>query len=273
MAKVDIGVDGTFAGSGRSVVRTSTGDLYAVVVDSGGELEVWYSSDGSSWAKKGSSGVSDATNCSVAIDSGDILHIAYTYSSDNVGYNTFDTLDGGDQDDAFNTAELGNDLGASAGGVAIAIDSNDIPHIAYYKRIGEHYKDGNLMHAYLDGKWIVETIDSGKSVGREPSIALTSDDKIGIAYYNQGDYHLKYAFYDGNRWSLETVEGGEYDGRGVGLEASLVFDSNDVPHIAAISSLLHESKVTGDGIETSPKIDSPLVAVRTVIQAPVVVVR
>ena len=38
MAKVDIGVDGTFPGSGRNVVRTSTGDLYAVVVDSGGEL-------------------------------------------------------------------------------------------------------------------------------------------------------------------------------------------------------------------------------------------
>ena len=82
MAKVDIGANGTFAGSGRSVVRTSTGDLYAVVVDSGGAVEVWYSADGTSWAQQ-DAGNSPATGIAAdcTIDSSDILHICLLYTS------------------------------------------------------------------------------------------------------------------------------------------------------------------------------------------------
>ena len=63
---------------GRVVVRTSTGLLYSVIVDENdASVEVWKSTDGSSWAEQ------DSTNnpagyvvCgSCAIDGNDILHI------------------------------------------------------------------------------------------------------------------------------------------------------------------------------------------------------
>lgn len=121
----------------RHLVRTSTGDLYAVFED-GGSVEVWYSADGSSWVQKdaGSSPSCRADSpVGVAIDSNDILHIVY---NDNVvnalNYITFDTLDGGAQDDAFNTEEeaIGEEDGINIYfECAITIDSNNIPHAIF----------------------------------------------------------------------------------------------------------------------------------------------
>ena len=92
----------------RPVVRTSTGDLYAVIIDdSDNDIEVWYSSDGTSWEEKDAANSPEisSTAFDVAIDSNDILHISYTHNGDAY-YVTFDKLDEGDKDDDFNIQDM-----------------------------------------------------------------------------------------------------------------------------------------------------------------------
>lgn len=115
---------------------------------------------------------------------------------------------------------------------AIAIDSNDQPHIAY--------RDDNnksLKYAVLDestNTWNIQTVDKNGNVGRNPSLELDSDDDPHITYINltsEGN-HLKYASFDGNSWNIQTVTGEETGGYN-----SLALDSSDIPHIAFLSPL------------------------------------
>ena len=59
---------------------------------------------------------------------------------------------------------------------SIAITDDGIVHIAY----GEDH----LYHAYYDGTWHIETVDSSSGVGTHASIAVDSQDKVHISYYD-----------------------------------------------------------------------------------------
>ncbi len=122
---------GELAGaSGRQVIRDSSGNLFAVVVDdTNNDLEVWKSTDeGNSWAEQDSANSPQANGspeiAAVAIDSSDNLHIAYVYLSDSVRYVDFSG--------SFGTpALILNYTGVATGdvnSVAIAVDSNNAPH-------------------------------------------------------------------------------------------------------------------------------------------------
>src|SRR5262245_13258731 len=80
----------------RNVVRTSSGTLYAVIFDDTDDgIEVWKSTDGSSWTEK------DATNNpagtdfgspACAIDTSDVIHIVYRDGNGfHIYYATFAT--------------------------------------------------------------------------------------------------------------------------------------------------------------------------------------
>ena len=65
-------------------------------------------------------------------------------------------------------------------------------------------------------------------VGRYSSIAIDSNDCPHISYSDLGNLDLKYAYWDGNSWNIETVDAaGE-----VGFTTSLALDGNDYPHIS-----------------------------------------
>jgi hypothetical protein len=74
----------------------------------------------------------------------------------------------------------------------------------------------------------VETIDSEGNVGWYSSIALDSDDRPHISYYDQTNGDLKYAYRAGESWEIETIDN-EAD---VGLHTSIALDSDDRPHIS-----------------------------------------
>ena len=114
---------------------------------------------------------------------------------------------------------------------SLALDSHDLPHIAYYDSTNE-----NLKYAYFDGTtWHIETVDSQRSVGYYASLALDSHDLPHIAYLDWTHADLKYAYFDGTNWHTETVDSQGY----VGEYASLTLDSHDLPHIAYYLSLIH----------------------------------
>ncbi|HDH04780.1 MAG TPA: choice-of-anchor D domain-containing protein [Nitrospirae bacterium] len=121
---------------------------------------------------------------------------------------------------------------------SLELDTAGRPHISYYG-------DNSLKYAYYDGaSWRIETImDSAipvsgtNVVGMYTSLALDTAGRPHISYYANSGYadamkssygDMKYAYYDGISWNIETVDNEE----NVGWWASLALDSSDNPHIS-----------------------------------------
>jgi len=113
---------------------------------------------------------------------------------------------------------------------AICLDSNDMPHILYYKNDA-----GVLRYASWDGsKWIYETIsDDNKWYGGILSMAFDKNDIPHISFYewNYGD--LMYGYKDGDKWVVQIVDGQD----DAGMFNSISLDSKGYPHIAYIHSI------------------------------------
>jgi len=79
-------------------------------------------------------------------------------------------------------------------------------------------------------EWIIETVDSSVDVGEFSSLALDSYANPHISYFNNPDYDLKYASFNGGAWQIETV-----DSEGmVGEQTSLALDSSGNPYISYV---------------------------------------
>jgi hypothetical protein len=89
---------------------------------------------------------------------------------------------------------------------SLALDHNDLPHLAY-----NSFKGGELKYAYFDGKdWVRSVLDSPIDHPNEGlrglgvSLVLDAKGNPRISYY---DLHsLKYVRFDGTKWVTEVVE-------------------------------------------------------------------
>ena len=117
---------------------------------------------------------------------------------------------------------------------SIAIANTGIVHIAYG---GDH-----LYHAYRDGNWHVEIVDSSDQVGQHASLSLDSLGNVHISYYDAVNGALKYATNASGSWQLETVDnGGNVEGY-----ISVSLDSADKVHISYIGrGLKYATNSTG----------------------------
>ena len=119
-------------------------------------------------------------------------------------------------------------------GTFIALDSQERPHVVWYDN-----GDRDLKYALKDaGSWQISTVDSQGDVGRFPSLALDSQDKPVISYFEStGDStgYVKVARWDGSQWDiqrvdkLEAVALGHFGAR---KTSSLVLDAADNPIVA-----------------------------------------
>ena len=102
---------------------------------------------------------------------------------------------------------------------SIAIGSDGTIHIVYGEK--------NLHHAYFDGTWHTEIVDSADDyyIGKYASIALDSSNNPHIVY-SQGSKEIKYAYFNGT-WHIDTIDSNAYLAYG----SSVALDASSNPHI------------------------------------------
>lgn len=163
-----------------------------------------------------------ATVSSLALDRFGNLHLAYSNREGNELRYAFR----GGQDKAWNLATVDSEGGAFD---SLAVDSHGWSHIAYNSP-----RVPGLHYAAWDGKrWQKFLIDPCKT-GHQTSIQLDSQDHARISYYREAysDRHsardLKYAFFDGKDWYIQTVD----HRPGTGRWNSIALDSAGRPYIS-----------------------------------------
>jgi len=100
---------------------------------------------------------------------------------------------------------------------SLALDNNDIPHIAYYA-------GGDLRYASrTGGVWTKETVDSAGTTGFFCSLAFDSHNKPHISYWSATGWQVKYATRPDATWQITDVAVGSY--------TSLDLDPAGHPHL------------------------------------------
>jgi len=113
--------------------------------------------------------------------------------------------------------------------VSIAVDAADHPHFAYNSR----YEDGLHYTTWNGTKWLRQIIDP-EHINYYTSIQLDQAGHPRISYYlyhaPDGSYllKLKFASFDGQKWTIETVDKRPETGK----FNSLALDAAGRPHIA-----------------------------------------
>lgn len=169
----------------------------------------------------------------IAVDSDNIPHvisygegdwdILYAYKSGNSWVN--ETID--------SEGNVGD-------GHDIITDQNNIPHVSYRDITNKSMKYATKV----DGEWSTKTIDSPSSPEEtiaSSTIDLNSQGYPHIAYCtesssndvslddDEANDYLKYAFWNGTAWSIDTSEIDGYWSR-------IALDSNDLAHIAFLQN-------------------------------------
>lgn len=185
----------------RSVVRNSSGIPYVIVrsTNFSQTFEIWKgnSTNPTSFSIQDSLGAPNWTNngsLSMAIDSSDVIHVAYMRDDTKLSkllYTTFDT----GTDTYTSTVTIIDDIGDDPINInrlktSIAIDSNDIPHIAYTENrsnMGSPFF-GIYYNNRIGGGWSIEGIevegDTTEVRCHYPDITIDSENIPVIVYHN-----------------------------------------------------------------------------------------
>ncbi|MEO0299695.1 MAG: hypothetical protein ABIM58_02825, partial [candidate division WOR-3 bacterium] len=87
-----------------------------------------------------------------------------------------------------------------------------------------------MLFSSLNGlTWQTQVVDATGNVGKYTSIKIDNQNRYYISYYDSTNGDLKFAYYDGSIWKIETVDGLLSD---VGKWSSISLDLNNRPHIS-----------------------------------------
>ena len=110
---------------------------------------------------------------------------------------------------------------------SLVLQSDGTPHLNYYRQILSG--PAQLWYATRSGgPWVRTVVDEGPGVGSYSSLALDSQNRPRISYYDHTNGDLKYAQWSGSQWYTETVD----NSGDVGSYTSLALDGSGNPHIS-----------------------------------------
>ena len=174
----------------------------------------------------------DGWDNNIAIDSQGRPHITSVDPAQFGGQSgvEYATLDGS----AWTVEEVGSGPIPYEFGTFIALDSQARPHVVWF---GNNAKD--LKYALKEsGSWQISTVDSEGDVGRFPSLAIDSQDRPVISYFEStggATGNIKVARWDGSQWDIQQVDKledvalGHFGAR---KTSSLVLHPDDSPIVA-----------------------------------------
>jgi hypothetical protein len=112
---------------------------------------------------------------------------------------------------------------------SIAIDNSDKVHISY---VGDAKNSDNLKYATnVSGRWVTKRVTSDVTLNGYPSIALDSEGRVHIGYYNQSG-GLNYATNASGSWVTTSVDSNRSRYGYTPLYNSIAVDSDGNVHIS-----------------------------------------
>jgi hypothetical protein len=173
----------------------------------------------------------------LAIDASGVRHVAYYENRDTAVIRYARQTDTG-----WIRQDVAHD--ANSIDVSIAVDGHGRVHVAFMDA-----SSYDLRYGVRDGAtWRFETVDAGGMVGWFAELALDAAGRPHIAYFRQGEWpdmapaDLRYAFHDGQRWTIETV----YANFGGGCTNAITIDALGQPHIVfGGPGMVHAVRVAG----------------------------
>lgn len=138
---------------------------------------------------------------------------------------------------------------------SLALDSNDVPHVAYAKDVPG---GSELKLAWLSGGlWCNTTVDTASSIADRPCVFVDSVDEIHVGYVIENYTTLMYAHSSGLTWTRSVVEHFESNLIPVLASTSLVVDSMGHAHIVYIRSLM-SGYDAGGGLKYATNFSNPI---------------
>ena len=244
-----IGPLGFYAGYSALAIDAS-GNPHISFVDEPNQTVMYGTKSGGVWsfepiAVLGFDDIFGDTNVisSIALDSAGNPHIAYwdpvpnvlQYASKAGGVWTIETAD-----NVYNNGRTAK----------LVIDSNDVPHLAYYDQNEDKL---DLKYATkVGGVWTTETVDGPDITGYLCRIAVDASGNPHVSYGSWTTGELKYATKSGGAWSIETVPTGPTTPTSP-IGSDITVDASGKPHIAFIPNtgtlatrvLTHATKTGG----------------------------
>jgi hypothetical protein len=204
---------GALPGSGRQVVRTLAGTLYAFVNDLG-SCEIWKSTTGATWALQGSGKNCDSnSSVSLAINGSDVLQLIWSNAttSNGVMYDTFATST--DTFGALNEVVGPFGTGITYDNIALATDANNIPHVIYVENDGSETNlryDNRIGGTWNSGEAGLETNVTGGTIDiTNTSITINESGFTEIVYYDAGSSTIRAQSANANdpsAWATHDVD-------------------------------------------------------------------
>ena len=191
---------------------------------------------------------------SIAIDSNGYKHISYwDITNDDLKYAT--DISGSWADV---TVDSTGDVGQHT---SIAIDSNNGIHISYYDESNKDLKYATCASSCATASsWTKSSIDTSGDIGVMSSIAIDTNDKVHISYYNDSNDDLKYATNAGGSWVNITVDSvgsvGYYNSIAIASNGSIHvsyfdFTNEDLKYATCVSSCNSPSSWSNDSVDES----------------------
>ena len=106
--------------------------------------------------------------------------------------------------------------------------------------------------------WVIETVDSTGDVGEFPSLAVDESGHPHIAYHDLTNGMIKYAYYNGTDWSIQSVAKPTYDRYGADAgNNSIALDGSGRPYICYATAEELYFYTFWDGSSWSPPVHIP----------------